>query len=93
MIAKPMYLYGVVPGETAGDFGPIGLDGVSQIVSQFNLPWLSGLLPYRESTPFLRVLTGGLFGFGTAWFAFPNIEESMRETRQFYIKKLAVSKA
>jgi uncharacterized membrane protein len=73
--------------------GPIGLDGVSQIVSQFNLPWLASLLPYRESTPLLRVLTGALFGFGTAWFAFPNIEESMRETRQFYIKKFAVAKA
>lgn len=73
--------------------GPIGLDGVSQIVSQFNFPWLAQILPYRESTPFLRVLTGGLFGFGTAWFAFPNIEESMKETRQFFIKKLAVARA
>ena len=73
--------------------GPIGLDGVSQLVSQFNLPWLAQILPYRESTPFLRVLTGGLFGFGTAWFAFPNIEDSMRETRQFFIKKFALAKA
>jgi uncharacterized membrane protein len=73
--------------------GPIGLDGVSQIVSQFDLPSLAQILPYRESTPFLRVLTGGLFGFGTAWFAFPNIEESMRETRQFFIKKFAMAKA
>ena len=73
--------------------GPIGLDGLSQIVSQFNLPWLTDILPYRESTPFLRVLTGALFGFGTAWFAFPNIEESMRETREFFIKKAALAKA
>jgi uncharacterized membrane protein len=73
--------------------GPIGLDGVSQIVSQFNWPWLAEALPYRESTPFLRVLTGFLFGFGTAWFAFPNIEESMGETRKLLIKKAAVSGA
>ena len=73
--------------------GPIGLDGFSQIISQLNLPWLAQVLPYRESTPFLRVLTGALFGFGTAWFAFPNIEESMRETRQFFIKKSAAAKA
>ena len=73
--------------------GPIGLDGVSQILSQFNLTWLAQVLPYRESTPFLRVLTGSLFGFGTAWFAFPNIEDSMRETREFYIKKFSVAKA
>lgn len=73
--------------------GPIGLDGFSQLFSQFSWPWLQTVLPYRESTPFLRVLTGFLFGFGTAWFAYPNIEESMRETRQFFIKKLAVTKA
>ena len=73
--------------------GPIGLDGFSQIISQLNLSWLAQLLPYRESTPFLRVLTGALFGFGTAWFAFPNIEESMRETRQFFIKKSALARA
>jgi len=73
--------------------GPIGLDGFSQLFSQLNWPWLAQFLPYRESTPFLRVLTGGLFGFMTAWFAYPNIEESMRETRQYFIKKFAVAKA
>jgi len=72
--------------------GPIGLDGFSQVLSQFNFSWLSPVLAYRESTPFLRVLTGFLFGFGTAWFAIPYIEESMAETRQFFIKKLAVVK-
>ena len=69
--------------------GPIGLDGFSQLFSQMNWPWLASLVPYRESTPFLRLLTGGLFGFTTAWFAFPFMEESMAETRQFFIKKFA----
>ena len=73
--------------------GPIGLDGFSQLFSQLNWPWLAQYLPYRESTPFLRMLTGGLFGFMTAWFAYPNIEESMRETRQYFVKKFAVAKA
>ncbi len=56
---------------------PIGLDGVSQIISQppFNL------FPYRESTPFLRILTGALFGFTTAWFGYPLVEETMVDTR------------
>ncbi len=72
---------------------PIGLDGFSQLFSQMNWAWLAHYLPYRESTPFERVLTGALFGFMTAWFAFPNIEESMRETRQYYVKKFAVAKA
>jgi uncharacterized membrane protein len=71
--------------------GPIGLDGFSQLFSQFNFPWLANILAYRESTPFLRVLTGTLFGFGTAWFAYPYIEESMAETRQFFLKKFAVA--
>jgi uncharacterized membrane protein len=69
--------------------GPIGLDGFSQLFSQMNWEWLASLLPYRESTPLLRVLTGGLFGFTTAWFAYPYMEESMAETRQFFIKKFA----
>jgi uncharacterized membrane protein len=69
---------------------PIGLDGFSQLFSQFDWPWLQALLPYRESTPFLRTLTGALFGLGTAWFAYPSIEESMNETRQYYIKKFAL---
>lgn len=70
--------------------GPIGLDGFSQLFSQFNWSWLSTFLPYRESTPFLRILTGALFGISTAWFAYPYIEESMNETRQFFLKKTAV---
>ncbi len=69
--------------------GPIGLDGFSQLFSQMEWSWLASILPYRESTPFLRVLTGGLFGITTAWFAYPYMEESMSETRQFFIKKFA----
>jgi uncharacterized membrane protein len=68
---------------------PIGLDGFSQLFSQMNWQWLAAIIPYRESTPFLRVLTGGLFGFTTAWFSYPYMEESMAETRQFFIKKFA----
>jgi uncharacterized membrane protein len=66
---------------------PIALDGFSQLFSQIEWTWLQSLLPYRESTPFLRVLTGALFGFATAWFAYPHLEESMADTRQFFIKK------
>ena len=67
--------------------GPIGLDGFSQLFSQMEWSWLASVLAYRESTPLLRVLTGGLFGLATAWFAYPYMEESMAETRQFFIKK------
>jgi len=73
--------------------GPIGLDGFSQLFSQFDWPWLVSIIPYRESTPLLRALTGAFFGLMTAWFAYPNIEESMSETRQYYAKKFAVKQA
>ena len=73
--------------------GPIGLDGFSQLISQFEISFFDSLLPYRESTPFLRTLTGFLFGFATAWFGIPYVEESMRETRQIFIKKLAIINA
>ena len=68
----PWYLWIVV------GLVPIGLDGVSQLISQLGID----LIPYRESTPQLRTLTGGLFGIATAWFGYPMVEESMLETRR-----------
>jgi len=69
---------------------PIALDGFSQLVSQLDLSFLRGILNYRESTPFLRTLTGFLFGFTTAWFGFPTVEEVMSDTRRLLTKKFAV---
>jgi uncharacterized membrane protein len=63
---------------------PIGLDGLSQLLSQPPL----NFLPFRESTPFLRSLTGFLFGFTTAWFGYPMLEASMAEARQIMATKL-----
>jgi uncharacterized membrane protein len=72
--------------------GPIGLDGFSQLLSQIPNTFIQTLLPYRESTPFLRSLTGFLFGLTTAWFMFPLIEESMVDTRILLARKFAVLK-
>ncbi len=76
---------------------PIGLDGVSQLLSQWvAMPQLDflqpvfGWIPYRESTPFLRTLTGFLFGFTTAWFGYPLIEEAMADTRRIMKTKMAL---
>jgi uncharacterized membrane protein len=68
---------------------PMGMDGFSQLFANppFNGFGL-GLYPIRESTPFLRALTGGLFGMGNAWLAYPYIEDSMRETREMLETKL-----
>ncbi len=76
--ALPWYLWIV--------FGilPIAWDGLSQLISQPPL----NLLQYRESTPFLRALTGGLFGLTTAWFGYPMVEETMADTRQVMASRL-----
>jgi len=70
---------------------PMGLDGISQ------LPALAGSLPdwipIRESTPLLRSITGFLFGFFTAWYLFPLIEESMVETRTVITEKMRYVKS
>lgn len=66
---------------------PIAMDGFSQLLSQ---PPIS-LLPMRESTPFLRTLTGGLFGITTAWFGYPMVEETMSEIRKFTQEKFALA--
>jgi uncharacterized membrane protein len=62
---------------------PVGIDGLSQLLSQppFNF------IPIRESSPFLRSFTGFLFGFTTAWFGYPMVEESMRETVKLMARK------
>ena len=53
---------------------PIGLDGGTQLLSQI-IP----VIPFRESTPLLRSLTGALFGFLTCWYLLPILENSLRE--------------
>ncbi len=71
--------------------GPMGLDGVWQLVSQMQLSFLSWL-PVHESTPFLRVLTGAAFGWFTAWFGFPTVEESVRDERLRLEVKAAIER-
>ena len=65
---------------------PIALDGFSQLPGL--IPGLPDIIN-RESTPFLRTLTGALFGLMTAWYLFPLIEVSMKETRAMYAYKRA----
>jgi uncharacterized membrane protein len=68
---------------------PIGWDGASQLPSLMGID-LPGWLPLRESSPLLRSLTGGLFGIMTAWYIYPLIEATMRETRAMLARKVAV---
>jgi uncharacterized membrane protein len=73
----PMLIWVVV------GIAPVGIDGVSQLISQppFNF------YAFRESTPILRILTGGLFGIMTAWFGYPMTEQAMAETRKIMATK------
>ncbi|RMH02176.1 MAG: DUF2085 domain-containing protein [Chloroflexi bacterium] len=79
--------------------GPIGLDGFSQLFGYYALPIdgsepsgftavLHMIFPLRESTPFLRLFTGMLFGLMLVWLAYPRIEEGMRQTRMELERKL-----
>lgn len=52
---------------------PIALDGFSQMFSGM----FPSIFTLRESTPFLRVLTGGCFGFFTAWLLIPYMHEKI----------------
>jgi uncharacterized membrane protein len=76
--ALPWYLWVLI------GLAPIGVDGFSQLLSQPPFSFWA----FRESTPLLRVLTGGLFGFATAWFGYPLVEETMAESRQIMTDKL-----
>lgn len=54
---------------------PMAIDGGLQLVG------------FHESTPSLRVLTGGLLGFGIIWLAYPYFEMGMQDIRQELYRK------
>jgi len=67
---------------------PIAIDGFSQLpgISSGWPAWL----PKRESTPFLRVLTGTLFGGVTGFYMLPLMEDSLKETRYTLLRQKAI---
>ena len=71
---------------------PIALDGFIQLLSQPPYSFLS----YYESTPVVRSITGFLFGFTTAWFGYPAMDRSMKDTEAYleakYKRHLELSK-
>jgi uncharacterized membrane protein len=83
MPAWAWFLVGIVP---------IGIDGFWQLFTTF--PYSSiihflSFLPYHESSPLARTLTGGLFGLANFWLAYPYFEESMHDARDELKVKLA----
>jgi uncharacterized membrane protein len=69
---------------------PIAIDGSTQLFS-LGGNWPSWF-PIRESNPALRTVTGCFFGLGTAWYVFPMMEESMKDTRLAISRKLAIKR-
>lgn len=72
--------------------GPIALDGFSQLFSQYGvalapLSFLNTVFPLRESSPFLRTLTGAMFGFSLVWLTYPHIDASMKQSAETYREK------
>jgi uncharacterized membrane protein len=67
---------------------PIGIDGFSQFPGLIS--GLPAWLPVRESTPLWRTITGGLFGGLTAWYLYPLIEETMKDTQALLASKKQV---
>ncbi len=53
---------------------PMAVDGIWQLSGQ-----LFPFLTFRESTPFVRTVTGALFGFFTCWYLLPTLEKMLRE--------------
>ncbi|RLA92948.1 MAG: hypothetical protein DRG83_21710, partial [Deltaproteobacteria bacterium] len=58
---------------------PLALDGLAQ------------LLGLHESSPLLRVVTGGLFGLATVWLAYPYLEMGMEEVRRTVSEKMRLT--
>jgi uncharacterized membrane protein len=59
---------------------PMLVDGGYQWISYAVTLLLPGspLMPH-ETTPMLRVVTGGLFGLCTVWLAYPHVEDTMAD--------------
>ncbi len=73
--------------------GPIALDGFSQLFSQYGvalepLSFFNTIFPLRESSPFLRSLTGAMFGFSLVWLTYPHIDASMKGSESSLHEKL-----
>ncbi len=71
---------------------PIGWDGFSQLFGYFfevmGSNALQSIFYVRESTPFLRSLTGALFGTGVVWLIYPHISQGMKGTEYELENKL-----
>ncbi len=66
-----------------GLFVPMALDGGYQLLSyMLAAAWPSGPIQPHETSPLMRVITGGLAGIATIWLAYPHLEDAMGDLRR-----------
>ncbi len=77
--------------------GPIALDGFSQLFSQMfvglGIDSLMRLFPLRESSPFLRALTGAIMGLSLVWLLYPRLDDQFNMTADDIERRLLAQQA
>lgn len=56
---------------------PLGVDGLTQLASTIRI--FQNIFPVRESAPWLRTITGALFGLTSGLYVFPSLEATIRK--------------
>jgi uncharacterized membrane protein len=58
---------------------PLGWRPFALLIAPMALDGATQLFGWRESTPELRLLTGGLFGLACVWLIYPHLQAGMAE--------------
>jgi uncharacterized membrane protein len=74
-----MLLAGMVFGLVRHRLRPISFALYLTLLAPWAIDGLAQFLGFYESTWQLRTITGGLFGLGTVWFAYPYLEAGTAE--------------
>ena len=65
---------------------PMGIDGSWQLFSSSNLSIIN--IPPYESTPLMRSITGGMFGFFSGWYLYSAIEKTFADETRGRIRNI-----
>lgn len=69
---------------------PLPWQGYVAFITPMAIDGLTQLLGLRPSNWQLRTITGALFGIGSAWLAFPYLEEAFQDVRRSVTDKLSL---
>jgi len=74
-----VFLAGLLYGLFGRSQGPLSWKVYVLLLIPMAIDGTTQLFGLRESTWFLRSVTGGLFGVACVWFAYPHIDNAMRD--------------